>query len=237
MLKISDFAKKTGVSEKTLRYYDSIDLLKPKYCDDFTGYRYYLIDQVKTIKKINLFKDLGLSLNEIKNYIENPNNQILIDKKEEYENKMKEIDKMLKEIDDKKNYEVIECNYDKYIEINGILSADKIPAIDIKENQARYFVIYKNDEFYDDFVINNDGENWITLNPYRYTDKDLLDAIVNCFDKNNIKFFKVYIAIDNGMVVPNLSSQYEAIKEYFKNINETIEQTGNGDYKKIIINI
>ena len=81
MLKISDFAKKTGVSEKTLRYYDNIDLLKPKYCDDFTGYRYYLMDQVKTIEKINLFKDLGLSLNEIKSYLETPNNQILIDKR------------------------------------------------------------------------------------------------------------------------------------------------------------
>ncbi len=237
MLKISDFAKKTGVSEKTLRYYDSIDLLKPKYCDDFTGYRYYLIDQIKTIEKINLFKDLGLSLNEIKTYIETPNNQILIDKKEEYDKKLKEIDKLLKEIDDNKKYEVVEGNYDKYIEINGILAADKIPAADIKDGIARYFVIYKNDEFYDDFVINLDGENWITLNPYKYTDKDLLDAIVKCFNEVGVKSFKVYVAMDSGKIVDNLINTYQAIKEYFKNITEVDEQTVNGDYKKIIINL
>lgn len=35
MYKISDFAKKTGISKDTLRYYDHIGFFKPSYVDFF----------------------------------------------------------------------------------------------------------------------------------------------------------------------------------------------------------
>ena len=41
MYKIGDFSKLTGASVKTLRFYDSIDLLKPTTIDNYTNYRYY----------------------------------------------------------------------------------------------------------------------------------------------------------------------------------------------------
>ena len=37
---IREVAEMTGVSTRTLRYYDAIDLLKPLYTND-SGYRYY----------------------------------------------------------------------------------------------------------------------------------------------------------------------------------------------------
>lgn len=40
MLKIGDFAKRSGVSVKTLRYYDELGLLKPARVDERSGYRY-----------------------------------------------------------------------------------------------------------------------------------------------------------------------------------------------------
>lgn len=41
MLKIGDFSKLSRISIRMLRHYDEIGILRPKYVDDFTWYRYY----------------------------------------------------------------------------------------------------------------------------------------------------------------------------------------------------
>ena len=61
MFKIGDFSKLSRVSVKTLRYYDELGLLKPANVDDFTGYRYYVIDQMPRLNRILALKDLGFS--------------------------------------------------------------------------------------------------------------------------------------------------------------------------------
>lgn len=40
-LQIKEFAELTGVSVRTLHYYDEIGLLKPCYVDEQNGYRFY----------------------------------------------------------------------------------------------------------------------------------------------------------------------------------------------------
>jgi DNA-binding transcriptional MerR regulator len=65
MLKIGDFAKLSRVSIKTLRYYDDMGLLKPSEVDRFTGYRYYTLDLLPRLNRILALKDLGLSLEQI----------------------------------------------------------------------------------------------------------------------------------------------------------------------------
>jgi len=50
---------------KTLRYYDEIGLLKPAKVDRFTSYRYYSADQLPRLNRILALKDLGLSLAQI----------------------------------------------------------------------------------------------------------------------------------------------------------------------------
>ena len=40
-MQIKEFARITGVSVRTLHYYDQIGLLKPARVDRGTGYRYY----------------------------------------------------------------------------------------------------------------------------------------------------------------------------------------------------
>ncbi len=65
MLKIGDFAKISRVSIKTLRYYDDMGLLKPSEVDRFTGYRYYTLDLLPRLNRILALKDLGLSLEQI----------------------------------------------------------------------------------------------------------------------------------------------------------------------------
>lgn len=65
MLKIGDFSKLGQVSLKALRFYDEMGLLKPREIDRFTGYRYYTVDQLPRLNRILALKDLGFSLEQI----------------------------------------------------------------------------------------------------------------------------------------------------------------------------
>lgn len=65
MFKIGEFARISRVPVKTLRYYDEIGLLTPAEVDRFTGYRYYSASQLARLNRILTFKDLGLSLEQI----------------------------------------------------------------------------------------------------------------------------------------------------------------------------
>lgn len=68
---ISEFAKMTGVSTDTLRYYDKINLFKPNDTDPQTGYRYYTLRGFEEIGVIQTLQTLGVSLKDIKYHLEN----------------------------------------------------------------------------------------------------------------------------------------------------------------------
>lgn len=65
MFKIGAFSKLSRVPVKTLRYYDEIGLLRADRVDDFTGYRYYTLDQLPRLNRILALKDLGFSLEQV----------------------------------------------------------------------------------------------------------------------------------------------------------------------------
>ena len=68
MEKIGDFSKRCEVTIKTLRWYDKLGLLVPDYIDKFTGYRYYSMEKVAEMQRITALKDIGFSLEEIKQF-------------------------------------------------------------------------------------------------------------------------------------------------------------------------
>ncbi len=65
---IGAFAKKTGTTIRTLRYYDEIGLLKPTFITE-TGRRYYSDDDLITLQKIVSLKFLGYSLEKINEFL------------------------------------------------------------------------------------------------------------------------------------------------------------------------
>ena len=65
MLKIGDFSRICQVTIKTLRHYDRLGLLKPAEVDRFTNHRYYTLAQVARLNRILALKDMGLSLEQI----------------------------------------------------------------------------------------------------------------------------------------------------------------------------
>lgn len=66
MLKISDFSKLSHLTIKALRYYEKEDLLKPASIDEWSNYRFYETSQLETAAKIKSYRQLGLSIDEIK---------------------------------------------------------------------------------------------------------------------------------------------------------------------------
>ena len=70
MLKIGDFSKLSQVTVKALRLYDQLGLLKPADIDEFTGYRYYSVQQLPQINRILACNDLVFSLEQIANLLD-----------------------------------------------------------------------------------------------------------------------------------------------------------------------
>ncbi len=64
MYKVSDVAKMVGISARTIRYYDEIDLFKPSEVSE-GGYRLYTDKDLDKLQQILFYKNLGMSLYEI----------------------------------------------------------------------------------------------------------------------------------------------------------------------------
>lgn len=65
LLSIGEMAKLKGVGVKALRYYEKIGLLLPAYVDEFSGYRYYNLNQSAEIDIIITCLDIGIPLKEV----------------------------------------------------------------------------------------------------------------------------------------------------------------------------
>ncbi len=71
MLTVREVSKITGVSVRTLHYYDAINLLKPAEITQ-AGYRLYGDEELCRLQSILLFRELQFSLKEIKAILESP---------------------------------------------------------------------------------------------------------------------------------------------------------------------
>lgn len=67
-LTIKEFSHLTGIKRENLRYYNSIGLLEPIFRGE-NGYRYYSRSQLTTAYLIVSLRELGVSIDDIKKYI------------------------------------------------------------------------------------------------------------------------------------------------------------------------
>lgn len=71
-LHIREFADLTGVSVRTLHYYDQIDLLKPSAVDAQNGYRFYDASALERMQEILFYRELDFPLKEIRMILSSP---------------------------------------------------------------------------------------------------------------------------------------------------------------------
>lgn len=69
LFKIGELAQKSGVSIRTLRYYEEISLLVPKEILE-SGYRLYGEKEALRLQQILFYKEIGYSLKEIKKILD-----------------------------------------------------------------------------------------------------------------------------------------------------------------------
>ena len=71
MKTVNEVSKLTGVSIRTLQYYDNIGLLRPAQYTE-AGYRLYDDAALETLQQILLFRELEFPLKEIREIIQSP---------------------------------------------------------------------------------------------------------------------------------------------------------------------
>ena len=127
---IKEFADFTGVSVRTLHYYDKIDLLKPATIDPNNGYRYYDKNSAERMFEIIFLREMDFSLKSIKDILSSPDynkkeafkkqKELLLIKKKRLDRLIFALDKAEKGEFDMKSlnnneYEIAKNSYEKEI--------------------------------------------------------------------------------------------------------------------------
>ena len=105
MYKIGEFSMLSKTTVKTLRYYEEQGLIKPCFVDKFTGYRYYETAQLEEISRIVSFREIGLTIKEIKSLKKGEDLTMILERRkhaisdsiDEYREQLRKINEMLKE--------------------------------------------------------------------------------------------------------------------------------------------
>ena len=105
-MQIKEFAELTGVSVRTLHYYDEIGLLKPYEVDAKNGYRFYDERSLERMQEILFYRELDFSLKTIAEILSSPGydkqqalsrqRKLLLSKKERLEQLIAAIDSVEK---------------------------------------------------------------------------------------------------------------------------------------------
>ena len=102
MRTVKEVSSLTGISVRTLHYYDEIGLLKPTECSG-AGYRLYDDKALERLQQILFFREFDMPLKEIKSIIDNPEldkNQILRSQRKMLELKKERLQRLIDSIDD-----------------------------------------------------------------------------------------------------------------------------------------
>jgi DNA-binding transcriptional MerR regulator len=137
-----EFAKLHHLNKRTLHYYDNIGLFSPKYKGE-NGYRYYTYEQSLELENILTLRELGMSIEEIKEYIQNPSS--------EYFHKIAayKVNEINKTIDRLKTLKLHLQQKEKMLNLSDAVFDGKIELIDLDEEyllMTPLSLIFENDD-------------------------------------------------------------------------------------------
>ena len=151
MYRIGEFSTLSKTTIKTLRYYEKEKLLIPSYVDLETGYRFYETKQLLDLSKIISLRQIGLSIDNIRNILNGDNiDKYLVNRKEEIESELT-------------------ITNDQLSRINYLLEGENMKYEIIVKELPDYTVYYKegvveNFSKLTDFILAS-GEECLELNP------------------------------------------------------------------------
>lgn len=190
--KTSDLAKLAGISSRTLRYYDQINLLKPKRGAD-SNYRFYDSDDIDSLQQILFFKEMGFELKKIKKLMSTMN----------HEERIKVLNNHLLELNEKqiKLEKLVSNVKDTILHLKGeiVMSDDK------KFEGLKDELIKKNEEQFKDEVIANWGSEAYEKSRKQFKNmtkeqfkqfNDLSAKIIECLQKMKDDLDDEYLEIE-----------------------------------------
>lgn len=114
-LQIKEFAELTGVSVRTLHYYDEIDLLKPAFVDGQNGYRFYNENSLERMQEILFYRELDFPLKSIAEILASPNydkQKALAEQKRLLTLKKNRLERLIAALDEAEKGEIIMSAFD-----------------------------------------------------------------------------------------------------------------------------
>lgn len=140
MYKVSDVARIAGISARTIRYYDEINLLCPSSITE-GGYRLYTSKDLDKLQQILLYKSLGLNLYDISQTMNNENfdlEQSLKDTLQKYKDHKIQLEKIILNIEKSLLDLKGEISMDKKEKFDTIHQFERFKQEMLDENDANY---------------------------------------------------------------------------------------------------
>lgn len=212
-MRINEVAKLTGVSARTLQYYDEIGLLIPEKLDN--GYRDYSDENLDKLQKILFYRFLKFKLNDIKELLDGEIDALKILEQQR--------ELILKE---KEKFEIILNNIEKTIKT---YKGEQIMTIEEKFNG------FKKDDLnkYEDQAIEKYGEETIEESKKRQSGKeDIVAEKFNSVFRSMAEYRKNNIDIEEKEVQSKIEDLYNYMNEYaFDCSVEVFSYIGKGYYQ------
>ncbi len=134
---IGTFSKLTRTTIAALRFYDKEGIFKPAYTDENTGYRYYLSSQLSELQEIISLRQIGMSVEQIKDIIMHDQKKERLEKyRLDLENKISELCMQLNRLklmnNDQSPYDVT------IVELNEQIVFSKTALVESNRNLYRF---------------------------------------------------------------------------------------------------
>lgn len=234
MLKIGEFSALTGISISMLRNYDKIGLLIPKYVDKINNYRYYSESQIVIANRIQILKELGLSLKEIHMLSSYSNDDIC----KLIENKILEKQKEKKRIEDQiqRMNKIIEDfgMYSDYVLSIKVTTLDSKKVISLRENISKF----EDEGLLWEKLERKCAENNIKIlnNEYSYAITHSMDLVNNMIDTEVLKVvseipvetneLKYYELPKSEAAIVSFKGAYSKVSDINSYVNKYIKDMG-----------
>lgn len=148
MKTVSQVTKLTGISARTLQYYDEIDLLKPSELTE-AGYRLYNDEALEKLQQILFFKELEFKLQDIRELMNRPNFdkvEAFKKQKELLQLKRNRIDKLIQLLSRLERGE--QCMSFKEFDLSDYIEALEAFKVNRSEDIIKYWGSIKNFEIF-----------------------------------------------------------------------------------------
>ncbi len=142
---IGDMSRICNISKKALRYYDQINLI-PSHRDNYNNYRFYTDESVLAVPVIKYYKQMGFTLEEMKEFIDGNNANVFKAIQASFQSKFKELEREQEEI--RRKYVSVKDWYELILEAETVIDND-IREVSVKFVQPAG-ILFQNQVFEND---------------------------------------------------------------------------------------